>query len=64
MILPLNRHWYVNGPLPPTPTLKVTLVPGLITLLPNGVVIDGGGRNDNVAGELLTEPALLLTSTV
>ena len=50
------------GWVPEATTVNVALLPGLTTSGARGVVNDGAVRIVRVAGELVTEPELLLTT--
>ena len=40
-LAPLNFHWYFNGAVPVTATLKVAVLPATTTLFVNGLKSDG-----------------------
>jgi hypothetical protein len=63
MALPFSSHWYV-GDVPVATTFNVVVWPGLIVADAGCVVIAGGVITVTVAGLLVTDPAVFVTTTV
>src|SRR5205807_4109268 len=62
--VPPNRHWYLKGLEPATPTLNVGLAPAGTTWLRGWVLIVGGKLRANAAGALVTAPNAFVITTV